>query len=134
LKYLSTTQAEINFLMKPGENYIMAMFARTKLKKISSGLCTSKCCRPRYTVQWDGHENCSILGCNTVWYVRNIMGWRTVAHTFPEQKNEGRSFFIVTAGSNLKSGIRLPIISQLCETWPPTLLEDHKWTVFFETG
>jgi hypothetical protein len=34
LKYISTTQqAEINVLMKPGENYIMAMGARTKLKK-----------------------------------------------------------------------------------------------------
>jgi hypothetical protein len=34
LKYISTTQqAEINVLMKPGENYTMAMGARTKFKK-----------------------------------------------------------------------------------------------------
>jgi hypothetical protein len=33
LKYLSTTPVEINFLMKPGENYIMEMVARTKFKK-----------------------------------------------------------------------------------------------------
>jgi len=34
LKYISTTQEEeINVMMKPGENYIMAMGARTKFKK-----------------------------------------------------------------------------------------------------